>query len=114
MDVVGGDICVSPTDGGKVYDAIKAEVQKGSRVKLSFFGVTRLTTAFLNAAIGQLYGEFSEEKIRHHLAPPVDMETWQLNLLKLATDRAKSFFRNPSAAKAAFVAVTGIEDDEDD
>ena len=74
--ITGGGICVAASDGNKVHDAIKTEIDRGSRVTISFSGVTRMTTAFLNAAIGQLYGEFTEEHIRQHLAPPIDVENW--------------------------------------
>jgi hypothetical protein len=111
--LVGGGICVSADDGNKVHAAVYEEIRKGNRIVISFSGITRMTTAFLNAALGQLYGEFSETEIRKHLAPPVDAEPWQLNRLKLVVDRAKSYFSNPGAAQAAFIAVTGINDDED-
>jgi hypothetical protein len=108
--IVGG-ICVATTDGNKVHDAIKNEIDRGSRVTLSFSGVTRMTTAFLNAAVGQLYGEYPEERIRQHLAPPVDVESWHLNRLKIVVDRAKEFFKNPKAVKDAFFSTTGLDDE---
>ena len=105
-----GGICVAAEDGNKVHDAIKTEIDKGNRVVLSFSGVTRMTTAFLNAAVGQLYGEYPEAKVRQHLAPPIDAEAWHLNRLKLVVDRAKEFFRNPNAVKSAFFSATGLDD----
>jgi STAS-like domain of unknown function (DUF4325) len=110
--IVDGGICVSTDDGNKVHQVVYDEIKKGNRVKLSFSGVTRMTTAFLNAAIGQLYGEFNETDIRKHLAPPIDTEAWQLNRLKLVVDRAKAYFSNPRAVRDAFLSTTGIEDDE--
>ena len=110
--IVEGGICISADDGNKVHQVLYNEIKKDSRIKLSFSGVTRLTTAFLNAAIGQLYGEFSETDIRRHLAPPVDTEAWQLNRLKLVVDRAKVFFANPSAVRNAFLSATGIDDEK--
>lgn len=90
--IVGGGVCVSAIDGQRVYSALREVVASGDRAQLSFSGITRLTTAFLNAAVGQLYGEFTEEIIRSRLAPPVDAEAWQLNRLKLVVDRAKAYF----------------------
>jgi STAS-like domain of unknown function (DUF4325) len=110
--IVDGGICVSTEDGNKVHQVVYNEIKKGNRVKLSFSGVTRMTTAFLNAALGQLYGEFSEAEIRIHLAPPIDTEAWQLNRLKLVVDRAKAYFSNPNAVRTAFLSATGIEDDK--
>jgi hypothetical protein len=110
--IVEGGICVSADDGNKVHSAVYDEIKKGNRVKISFSGVTRMTTAFLNAAIGQLYGEFTEIDIRKHLAPPVDAEPWQLNRLKLVVDRAKEYFASPTALRSAFLSATGLEDDK--
>lgn len=110
--IVSGGICVAASDGNKVHDAIKKELDRGQRVKISFSGVTRMTTAFLNAAVGQLYGEFSENFLRQHLAPPIDAEAWQLTRLKLVVDRAKQYFSSPEAIRSAFLRATGIIDDE--
>lgn len=103
---------MSAQDGNRVHDAIRGEIEKDNRVTISFSGVTRMTTAFLNAAVGQLYGEYSEEQIRRHLAPPIEAEPWHLNRLKLVVDRAKMYFKDPAAARAAFLRATGIEEDE--
>jgi Icc-related predicted phosphoesterase len=109
--IVGGGICVAASDGNKVHDTIFSEMKKGNRITLSFSGITRMTTAFLNSAIGQLYGEFTEEEIRKQLAPPIDAEPWHLNRLKLVVDRAKVFFSNPSAARSVFLLSTGLDDE---
>jgi hypothetical protein len=109
--IARGGICVAAEDGNKVHDAIKAEIERGSRVTLSFTGVTRMTTAFLNAAVGQLYGEFTEEHLRQHLAPPMEAENWHLNRLKLVVDRVKQFFKDPNAIKSAFFNATGLDNE---
>ncbi len=109
--IVGGGICVAAEDGNKVHDAIRTEIEKGNRIVISFSGITRMTTAFLNAAIGQLYGEYSDEHIRKHLAPPENAEPWQLNRLKLVVDRAKDFFKDPDAVKNALAKATGVDDE---
>ena len=111
--ITGGGICVAASDGNKVHDAIKAEIDRGSRVTISFSGVTRMTTAFLNAAVGQLYGEFTEEHIRRQLAPPVDVEKLALHRLKLVVDRAKKFFKDPNVVKTAFFNATELDDEKD-
>jgi hypothetical protein len=109
--IVGGGICVAAEDGNRVHDAIRDEIEKGNRVAISFSGITRLTTAFLNAAIGQLYGEYPDDRIRQQLAPPENAEAWQLTRLKLVVDRAKVFFRDPEAVKRALARATGQNDD---
>ena len=61
FEIVGGSLCVASRDGQKIYDRIAAALKADRHVALSFHKVTTLTAAFLNAAIGQLYGTFSEE-----------------------------------------------------
>jgi hypothetical protein len=100
--IVGGGICVAAADGQKVHRAIYDVISAGNRAEISFFGITRMTTAFLNAAIGQLYGEFDEGVIRNHLAPPVDYDDWHLSRLKMVVDRAKEFFADRAAVENIF------------
>lgn len=100
--IVGGGICVAASDGQKVHQALYDIIQKGNRAEISFFGVTRMTTAFLNAAVGQLYGEFDEKILRARLAPPVDFEDWHLRRLKLVVDRAKLYFSDQERIEEIF------------
>ena len=92
FDIVGA-LCVSADDGQKVHDAISHLLNEAVPVSVSFENVTTLISAFLNAAIGQLYGEFSDEKIRSLLS--VDMMSQEdLALLKRVVDNAKLYFLN--------------------
>lgn len=100
FEVVGSGICVSSDDGQKVHDQIAAALRKGKKVRVSFLNVDSLTSAFLNAAIGQLYGEFPDEKIKESLAVS-DMEADDLALLKRVVETAKSYFRDPLRFKKA-------------
>ena len=94
FEVVGGPLCIASSDGQKVYDRLAAALKADQRVALSFHKVTTLTAAFLNAAIGQLYGTFSEEKIRS-LLKAKDVESVDLALLKRVVDNAKLYFKDP-------------------
>ena len=93
FEVVGGSLCVASSDGQKIYDRLAAALKADRHVALSFHKVTTLTAAFLNAAIGQLYGTFSEEKIRS-LLKVKDMELVDLALLKRVVDNAKLYFKD--------------------
>jgi hypothetical protein len=94
VEVIGTELCTASEDGQKVYDAIASALRSGKNVHLSFDNVKDLTSAFLNAAIGKLYGEFSEDDLKTKLsvsnASPDD-----LALLKRVVDRAKEFFKDP-------------------
>ncbi len=88
FEIVGSPLCVASSDGQRVYDRLAAALKEGKRAILSFHNVSTLTSAFLNAAIGQLYGEFSEEQIRA-LLKVQDMEPDDMALLKCVVETAK-------------------------
>ena len=94
FEVVGGPLCVAVSDGQRIYDRLAAALKADRPAALSFHKVTTLTAAFLNAAIGQLYGTFGEEKIRS-LLKVKDVEPVDLALLKRVIDNAKLYFKSP-------------------
>lgn len=100
IEVVGNGVCVSSDDGQKVHDQIAAALKESKKVKLSFMHVESLTSAFLNAAIGQLYGEFSEGTIKNSLSVS-EMEQDDLILLKRVVETAKEYFSAPERFKKA-------------
>lgn len=111
FEVIGSPLCVAAGDGQKVYDRLAAAIREGRRATLSFHNVSTLTSAFLNAAVGQLYGEFSEEQIRASLTVQ-DMAPDDLALLKRVVETAKEYFKDPQRFDQA-VRDT-LRDDGDD
>lgn len=99
FEIVGSPFCVASDDGQQVYERIEKAMKQGRKVTLSFLNVTSLTSAFLNAAIGQLYGEFSEDEIRAKVKVE-DMEPDDLALVKRVVDTAKVYFNDPGYRKA--------------
>jgi hypothetical protein len=108
--LAGGPLCVTPQDGEKVFAAIRDALDAGKRVEISFLGVEDLTSGFLNAAIGQLYGVYPADELRERLsvrdASPQDLAT-----LKRSVDRAKEYFRDKARFDGAANAALG-EDHE--
>lgn len=96
-----------------MYGVIHEAFIAGNDIQLSFANVTRLTTAFLNAAVGQLYGEFSATEIRKLMLPPLEAEPWHLQRLKMVTDRAKQYFGNEGKTKSILESELGISHDAD-
>ena len=94
FEVVGTPLCVASDDGQRVHDRIAAALKEGSNVTVSFLNVSSLTSAFLNAAIGQLYGSFTENGIRSKLKVK-DIEPDDLALLKRVVETAKQYFKDP-------------------
>ena len=95
-EVVGSSLCVTSEDGEKVYEQIATALKDNQKIRLSFKNVKSLTPVFLNAAIGQLYGQFPEEKIRNSISVD-DIERDDIALLKLVIDTAKAYFQTPGS-----------------
>ncbi len=94
FEVVGSPLCVASGDGQKVYERLAPVIEQGRGAVLSFRNVALLTSAFLNTAIGQLYGKFDEDQIRSSLKI-ADMEPDDIALLKRVVETAKRYFKDP-------------------
>ena len=111
FEVVGSPFCVASDDGQKVHKHLDAALRENQEVVLSFHNVTALTTPFLTAAVGELYGTFSEEKIRS-LLKVEDAEQDDLALLKRVVDNVKLYFKDPTRYNQIFQEVLGDDDYE--
>jgi len=113
FDIVGGSLCVSTDDGQRLHDKIAPLLQAGTPVVLSFDRVDTIISAFLNAAVGQLYGKLPDEHVddlltaTHLLAD--DAEIWQHVI-----DNAKVYFRNPKEFDRAWREELGNDEEDDD
>ncbi len=100
--IVGSGLCVAASDGQRVFVEIESAIKSGRKVCLSFQGVEDLTSAFLNCAVGQLYGKFPEQEISEKLSIREDSASAEdLVLLHRVTERARDFFKNPKRHRAA-------------
>lgn len=106
VEVVGHGLCVSSEDGQKLFDQINKNFKERQKVKLYFQDVSNLTSAFLNTAIGQLYGNFSEDFIKENLSVGY-IEDDDAVILKRVVNRAKDYFRNPKPYEKAVKDVIG-------
>ena len=109
FDIVGSPVCVSADDGQTVHDKIAPLLRDNRKVVVSFERVETLISAFLNAAIGQLYGEFPEERIRELLSVR-DMTSEDLTILKRVVDNAKVYFKNRKQFDQAWKEEVGDEE----
>jgi len=110
FDIVGNGHCTASEDGQNVFLAIRTKLRQGVQVSLSFSNVEDLTSAFLNAAVGQLYSEFTETQIKELLSV-VEAKQEDLALLKRVVDRAKDFFKTPERYKEAAENMLGDDND---
>ena len=109
FEVVGSPFCVATDDGEKIHKHLDAALRANQEVVLSFHNVTALTTAFLTAAVGELYGTFGEEEI-HSLLKVEDIEQDDLALLNSVINDVKLYFKDPKRYNQAFQEI--LEDDD--
>lgn len=93
-DILDSPLWVSTDDGQKVYDKLTTAFKAHQIVNLSFSGRETMITAFVNAAIGQLYnGEYSDAFLSAHLNF-IDISSDDLQMLSRAITNAKRYFAN--------------------
>jgi len=112
FEIVGSTYCVASSDGQKVYDRLAAVFKENRAVTLSFHNISILTSAFLNSAIGQLYGTFSEEQIRT-LLKVKDVQPDDLALLRRVVETAKQYFTDPTRFDQAIQETLGGDSDDE-
>jgi hypothetical protein len=110
VEVVGSGLCVALEDGQKVYDQIVKVFKEQKKVKLLFTNIDTLTSAFLNAAIGQLYGSYSEQLIRDSLNVD-EIEADDRILLTRVIENSKIYYKNPGSFTKARKEALGEEDE---
>ena len=111
FDIVGGPLGVSVNDGQRLYDKIFPLLGVGTPVVLSFKDVDTIITAFLNAAVGQLYREFSEDRIRQ-LLTVADLDPDGAEMVNQVFENAKRYYSNPEDFDRAWEEEVGDGDEE--
>ena len=92
-EVIGGNFAVTTDDGNLVFNLLDKNLEEQKKTKLDFSEVIVLTTAFLNAAIGQLYSKYKSEEISPYLKL-INVADEDKILVKKVTERAKEYFAN--------------------
>lgn len=75
-------------------ERLKQALDAGEPVQLSFAGVEDLTSAFMNAAVGQLLEAYPEERVRGGIAP-IEANSYQSGLFERVIERAVRFYSDP-------------------
>lgn len=95
-DIINTTYCVDASDGEKIFELTKKALDEDKKVVLSFDGIELVITAFLNTAIGKLYGIFDEERILSNLSNSDMTEDFQVIWDKV-TDGAPKYYANKEA-----------------
>ena len=110
FDIIGGPLCVSTSDGQHLHDKIAPLLKEGTPVVLSFERVDILISAFLNAAVGQLYGELPEDRIRELLSVR-NLAPDDLDMLSRVVENAKLYFSRSEDFDQAWQDELGDEEE---
>ncbi|NOX46679.1 MAG: STAS-like domain-containing protein [Chlorobi bacterium] len=104
-EIINSDVAVSADDGDLVFAEINKALTLDQAVELDFSGIQILITAFLNAAIGQLYSKYEGEQLNAMLKL-TNVANEDKILFKKVVERAKEYFANKrefeDSANAAF------------
>lgn len=94
-DIINSPLAVSTEKGEMVFKTINSHLQKNEKVIVDFKGIDLMITAFLNAAIGKLYGNksYSSQFLNDHIKLD-NIEKEDISLFKDVIERAKEYFEN--------------------
>jgi len=111
FNIVGQEDCTLPEDGDKVYMVLKRVLNEDKKALISFKNIDKLTTAFLNNAIGKLYNEYSQDKIKNSLHLEDMKDSYKVRLKRVVIN-AKNYFNNPAKMKESIKEILGEDDGE--
>ena len=92
-EIIKSDTAVSASDGDLVFIEIDKLISKNNTVDLDFSDIQMLITAFLNAAIGQLYSKYEGDQL-NKLLKLSNVADEDKILFKKVVERAKEYFAN--------------------
>lgn len=98
--ILNSSLAVTTESGERVYAAIIEPLIDNEAVILDFSGISIMTTAFLNAALGQLYStdHFTSEFLNDHLEL-INVQDEDKPLFTMVVERAKEYFRDKEEFK---------------
>jgi STAS-like domain of unknown function (DUF4325) len=99
MHAMFGENLLDPQEGERLCAVIRDELMAGKDVALDFTGVRIVASAFLNAAIGQLYEAVPEQVIKQHLTVPNLSDIGKF-ALKRVVDNSKRYYSDPRYRRA--------------
>lgn len=103
VDIVGSSHCVSVDDGLRLHDTLLGLLQAGGRVTLSFEKAETVISAFLNAAVGKLFGDLPSEEVDARL----QVKEVNPDLLARVRQNAIRYYSDPATHSDVVRRVTG-------
>lgn len=91
FDEIGSEAAISVDDGNNLYEKIDEALSNNLVVILDFQNINVIITAFLNAAIGQLYSKYSSIQLNKMLVLK-NLQPDNVRQFKMVIERAKEYF----------------------
>ena len=108
---ITGDSAITLEAGQTLYALIKEKLDKQEKVELDFSGVEAVATLYFNAAIGQLYKDFSSETL-NQLLDIKELIPAGRNILNRVKKNSKTYYDQPEVREAVgSVLGTWVETD---
>lgn len=98
-ELLNSDSALTPKVGDLVFDRIAESIKNNNTTVVNFKGIKYMTTAFLNAAIGQLYSRFDSEVLNKFLK--INISESDLPLLSRVLKNAKMYFEDKNTIEGA-------------
>jgi len=92
--LIDSNMAVSEKDGIFLYNKIVKELNKSDvKVILDFNDISLITSKFLNAAVGQLYGQYDSSFLKEHLGFK-NLKKEYVELFKIVVEMASKYFKD--------------------
>jgi len=109
FDEVGGSAAISVDDGNTIFKKIDHAINHNVHIVLSFQNIELIITAFLNAAIGQLYSKYTSEDLTEYLEI-TNVKPEDKRLFNMVIERAKEYFTNTEGFDESITTEMGHHD----
>jgi hypothetical protein len=90
-----GEVCMTREDGQKLHDAFRPLLDAGEPVSLDFSETRIFTTAFFNAAVGQLLEAYTKDELSNRLGFK-NVPQSSVGPLKNSIETADRYYRDPT------------------
>lgn len=90
-DIINNDLATTSESGQEIFAILDNNIVNGIHTNVYFSGLSTITTAFFNAAIGDLYAKWSSNELNNLVSIKVDsLTSLQKNKLQLVMKNAKN------------------------
>jgi STAS-like domain of unknown function (DUF4325) len=96
---ITGEFALSFDDGQQLFDLIFPQLLTGQTVELDFAGVTSVSTAFFNVAIGQLLQDIHFDTLNEKLVIE-NLSPYGKTVLSQVIENAKPYYSDPAYRQA--------------